>query len=242
MLITSTLQLGILRYCNNEQKCLIMERYFLRIKMTTVCPKCKYMRKSTDMQPNYECPACGVIYDKYIQYQKNIQSQQNIHQVDNGHYQVKSGDTRLKIEYHLSYIMVIIVVGLAIFGAMHNSYYGLQVGKWAETSGMVTSAYIGHDKSKTAHVTYEYAVNRRSYQNDQINFDSLHIDSEAELERYPIGLVSVFYDPANSVLDQKTYLLTNCIYLIVLTIIMVIFVYFYLNGDYKDWRKFLKKS
>jgi len=31
-----------------------------------VCPKCRYERKRTDTAPDYECPKCGVIYDKYI--------------------------------------------------------------------------------------------------------------------------------------------------------------------------------
>ncbi|MDE2413242.1 MAG: hypothetical protein KGM60_00605 [Comamonadaceae bacterium] len=29
------------------------------------CPKCSYERKSTDHAPDYECPSCGIIYDKY---------------------------------------------------------------------------------------------------------------------------------------------------------------------------------
>lgn len=31
----------------------------------TRCPKCAYERKPTDTAPDYECPACGVIYSKY---------------------------------------------------------------------------------------------------------------------------------------------------------------------------------
>lgn len=31
-----------------------------------VCPKCRYERKRTDTAPDYECPKCGIIYDKYI--------------------------------------------------------------------------------------------------------------------------------------------------------------------------------
>ena len=30
-----------------------------------ICPKCSYERKPTDSAPEYECPACGIIYAKY---------------------------------------------------------------------------------------------------------------------------------------------------------------------------------
>lgn len=33
------------------------------------CPKCGYTRTPEDLAPNYECPACGVIYDKYVKAQ-----------------------------------------------------------------------------------------------------------------------------------------------------------------------------
>ncbi len=39
----------------------------------TPCPKCKYTRKNTDIEPEYQCPRCGVIYEKYIQRQNIIQ-------------------------------------------------------------------------------------------------------------------------------------------------------------------------
>lgn len=29
------------------------------------CPKCSYERKPTDQTPEYECPSCGIIYNKY---------------------------------------------------------------------------------------------------------------------------------------------------------------------------------
>lgn len=32
--------------------------------MATICPKCDYERKPTDTAPDYECPACGIIYAK----------------------------------------------------------------------------------------------------------------------------------------------------------------------------------
>ena len=30
----------------------------------TICPKCKYIRKATDLAPDYECPKCGFVYAK----------------------------------------------------------------------------------------------------------------------------------------------------------------------------------
>ncbi len=32
---------------------------------TTTCPKCSYVRKTTDTAPEFECPSCGIIYAKY---------------------------------------------------------------------------------------------------------------------------------------------------------------------------------
>ena len=34
--------------------------------MTTTCPKCGYVRRPEDSAPDYECPKCGVIYEKYL--------------------------------------------------------------------------------------------------------------------------------------------------------------------------------
>ena len=33
--------------------------------MTTQCPKCSYVRQPTDTAPDWECPACGIVYAKY---------------------------------------------------------------------------------------------------------------------------------------------------------------------------------
>jgi glutaredoxin len=35
-------------------------------RTTTVCPKCAYLRKPDDTAPEWECPACGVVYAKFI--------------------------------------------------------------------------------------------------------------------------------------------------------------------------------
>lgn len=32
----------------------------------TTCPKCGYERQPSDTAPDYECPKCGVIYQKYL--------------------------------------------------------------------------------------------------------------------------------------------------------------------------------
>ncbi|MDP2964007.1 MAG: glutaredoxin domain-containing protein [Sulfurimicrobium sp.] len=32
--------------------------------MTTICPKCNYVRQQTDEAPDWQCPACGVAYVK----------------------------------------------------------------------------------------------------------------------------------------------------------------------------------
>jgi hypothetical protein len=35
----------------------------------TECPKCGYTRTKSDITPDYECPQCGVIYEKYVRAQ-----------------------------------------------------------------------------------------------------------------------------------------------------------------------------
>ena len=42
------------------------------IKTMRICPKCGYERKSSDIGPDYECPKCGVIYDKVKITQKKL--------------------------------------------------------------------------------------------------------------------------------------------------------------------------
>ena len=32
--------------------------------MSKQCPKCGYIRKPSDLAPDYECPKCGVVYSK----------------------------------------------------------------------------------------------------------------------------------------------------------------------------------
>lgn len=42
--------------------------------MDTVCPKCGYTRQPGDQAPEYECPACGVVYQKYIQHHAEVEA------------------------------------------------------------------------------------------------------------------------------------------------------------------------
>lgn len=34
-----------------------------------ICPKCQYQRKPADTAPDWQCPACGIAYQKYLQSQ-----------------------------------------------------------------------------------------------------------------------------------------------------------------------------
>ncbi|MEM0513937.1 hypothetical protein WCN91_00545 [Pseudoalteromonas sp. YIC-827] len=40
--------------------------------MTIICPKCNYERKDTDINPEWECPSCGVAYAKVQQKQTSL--------------------------------------------------------------------------------------------------------------------------------------------------------------------------
>ena len=34
--------------------------------MVNECPKCGYVRQPDDIGPDYECPSCGIVYEKFI--------------------------------------------------------------------------------------------------------------------------------------------------------------------------------
>lgn len=40
--------------------------------MITTCPKCGYVRQPQDTAPEYQCPQCQVIYEKYLLHQKRV--------------------------------------------------------------------------------------------------------------------------------------------------------------------------
>ena len=36
--------------------------------MATQCPKCQYIRSPEDLVPDWQCPSCGIAYQKYESY------------------------------------------------------------------------------------------------------------------------------------------------------------------------------
>ena len=40
--------------------------------MGKICSKCGYERKEADFAPDYECPMCGIIYDKFKNQNEDI--------------------------------------------------------------------------------------------------------------------------------------------------------------------------
>jgi predicted RNA-binding Zn-ribbon protein involved in translation (DUF1610 family) len=38
--------------------------------MISTCPRCSYVRKPADTAPEYACPECGVVYEKYLAAQR----------------------------------------------------------------------------------------------------------------------------------------------------------------------------
>ena len=40
----------------------------MKTATTTVCPKCNYVRTEADVAPAWQCPACGIAYQKYQAY------------------------------------------------------------------------------------------------------------------------------------------------------------------------------
>ena len=44
------------------------------------CPKCGYSRQETDSKPEYECPKCGVIYERSLEAQERKRQQETVQQ------------------------------------------------------------------------------------------------------------------------------------------------------------------
>jgi glutaredoxin len=77
--------------------------------MTIICPKCNYIRKSTDQAPDWQCPACQVVYAK---------ARQPLEQAPSVHLQIK---TNFHSDEGSSFFKWLLLIVLIVWG----SYIGL---------------------------------------------------------------------------------------------------------------------
>lgn len=81
-----------------------------------VCPKCGYQRQPGDKGPEYECPRCGVIYDKYRSTQTRPTEVAPRKEVSN-----RTGKTWLLRAKTAIPIALVLVVILVVWGIMGRS-------------------------------------------------------------------------------------------------------------------------
>lgn len=60
-------------------------------RLVQKCPKCAYVRKSTDTAPDWQCPSCGIAYAKY-----GTVPHEHAHNFDQRIPPIRPGDTLLR--------------------------------------------------------------------------------------------------------------------------------------------------
>ena len=208
--------------------------------MPTTCPKCRYTSKESDCTPDYECPACGVIYQKYLNRQHNgpVVADENTFSQPKALY-----SESWKSETRTGTVLLIIVFTLMALFDMREIYFSLQVESWPRATGVIIYSNVssGGRGAEKLDISYEYSVAGKNYQNDRASFGLLSLDGEYSdaqeaANRYPAGkVVDVYYqksDPANSVLVKKPNLKDNLLRVLALLAVVDITIYY----------RFFKKS
>jgi glutaredoxin len=89
--------------------------------MTIICPKCNYVRKPTDQAPDWQCPACQVVYAKAQLLQRTAyvhgEAKTNLHSAEGGNF--------------LKWLLLIVLI---IWGAYVGLHTGVKAGD--ESQGM----------------------------------------------------------------------------------------------------------
>ncbi|MGZ5609233.1 MAG: DUF3592 domain-containing protein [Methylobacter sp.] len=203
--------------------------------MATTCPKCRYIRKPADTAPDFQCPACGVIYHKYIHYQDGG-SKHNSLPPKSPVSANWSKQARIN-----SVILIIAFTFMSLF-LLRENYYGFQAKNWPKTTGLILSSYVssGGRSADSAHVNYQYVADGKTYRNDRISFGMLSLQGkntnpQTVVDYYHNGKeVNVYYNqnnPENSVLELQTNYSANFIFLLIMMIANVI------TGYYRFFKK-----
>lgn len=202
--------------------------------MPTICPKCGYTRKKSDYAPDYECPACGIIYHKYLnkRIQESHAAKENAFNLPRV---LVSADW--KPETRRGTVIFMLVFTLMALFYIRETVCGLQAENWPKTTGVITSSYVssGGRGGDRINICYNYSVAGKHYQNDRANFGLISLDGNSSnaqqvANRYPVGtLADVFYqesDPANSVLENKLDFKDNILFVLGLLTVVGITAYY----------------
>lgn len=73
-----------------------------------ICPKCGYKRTTNDdpLIPDYQCPACGIIYEKYQQQSSTIRVPDN----DKHQHQKPNPDSRIRHPKLIKFLCFLVVI------------------------------------------------------------------------------------------------------------------------------------
>ncbi len=113
--------------------------------MTGTCKKCGYDRKPEDTAPEYECPKCGIIYDKY-----NPTPKAGNPGIQTGSNQAQMADVK---KVRLFIALIFIAAGLVYFWSTwtaEDSFYTMLgiwpilMGIWIGGSGNIHIGDSGH--------------------------------------------------------------------------------------------------
>ncbi|MCF7970898.1 MAG: DUF3592 domain-containing protein [Methylococcaceae bacterium] len=202
--------------------------------MPTICPKCQYIRKESDSTPDYECPACGIIYHKFL---NTLSQQPPLAHKNTSNSQKTLYSEAWKPETRQGIILVIVVFTLMSLFFMRDIYFSLQVENWPKTTGVINYSYVssggrGGDK---LNISYNYSVDGKIYQNDRANFGLLSLDgkfsnAQDAVNHYSAGkVVDVYYQestPTNSVLEKKPNLKDNFLRILMLFSVVCVLSYY----------------
>jgi hypothetical protein len=86
-------------------------------EMIIKCPKCFYVKKENELVPDYECPACGIVYEKYS---RKITEESNKKDVELEKAELKEGEGGVKIQNIIVASTAIIVTIMVLFPPFHQ--------------------------------------------------------------------------------------------------------------------------
>lgn len=202
--------------------------------MPTICPKCGYTRTKSDDAPDYECPACGIVYHKY---RTKLANEAVAAKINTGEPPKVLVSTTWKPETRRGTVLFMLVfTSMALF-YFWQTICGLQAEDWPKTTGVITSSYVssGGRGGDRLHISYDYSVAGNFYQNDRANFGLISLDGHTSnaqqvANHYSIGKrVDVYYqasDPANSLLENQFDLKDNLLFVLGLLTVVGITAYF----------------
>ena len=78
------------------------------------CPKCHYQRKLSDSSPAWQCPSCGIVYDKFAQIKVTNREEQQ-RWIEQGRDNIMRSKRLWRIEITLAILGVVFLLGNLFF-------------------------------------------------------------------------------------------------------------------------------